>query len=52
MWVLADDVGLFPIILVSFSVNPVPGGPIFSANLGRIFRCYRVLRFMFSGRTS
>jgi len=52
IWVLADVVGLFSVILGSLSVNLVLSGPIFSRNLGQLLRCYRVLRFMFSGRNS
>ncbi len=41
MWVLADVVGLFSIIVGPFSRNVGPSASIFSANLGQKSRCYR-----------
>jgi len=50
IWVLAHVVRLFSVIVGPFSRNVDRCHPIFAANLGRKSRCYRVLRFMFSGR--
>jgi hypothetical protein len=50
MWVLADVLGLFSIIVGPFSGNVGRGGRIFSANLGQKSRCYRVPQFMVVGR--
>lgn len=50
MLALADVIGLFSLILASFSRNVVPSAPIFSANVVPKSRCNRAMRFMFSGR--
>ena len=52
MWFLADVIGLFSTKAGPFSRNVVPGARIFSANVGPKTGCYRVLRFMLSGRYS